>query len=93
MHLPFGKFEKLWAAGSCDAFFLLFFIFLANVGCIFTFSVFNKVKLSHLMFMHNISNRMGPVNGKHLGCCLFSFVCCSNFLLFRCMLRLFFTFS
>ena len=34
--IPFGKFKKLWAAGSSDTCFPLFFIFPADVGCIFT---------------------------------------------------------
>ena len=52
--IPFGKFETLWAAGSEDTCFPLVFIFPADVGCIFTFSFFHKVKLSHLKFMHKI---------------------------------------
>ena len=63
--ISFGKFEKLLAAGSGDTYIPRFFIFPADVGCIFTFFFFHKIKLSNLMFMHVISNRVGPVNGKH----------------------------
>ena len=47
-----------WAACPDDKFFPLYLIFPPHVGRSFTFTLFHKVTLSHLMFMHKISNRM-----------------------------------
>jgi len=62
--IPFGKLQKLWAAGWGDAHFLFFLVSLADLATLCNFSFFREVKLNHLLFVDGFSNRMVCVSGK-----------------------------
>ena len=63
--IPFGKLQKIWAVIWGDAIFLLFQVSLADADRFYNNSHSRNLAFNCLLFMHEISNRMVFVNGKH----------------------------
>jgi len=55
--IPFGKLQKLWAAGWGDVYFLFFLVSSADLATLCNFSFFRVVKLNYLMFTDGFSNQ------------------------------------